>query len=411
MRVLQVHKFFYPHAGSETALLNTRAVLGARGHDVLDFGMDDPRNVPSTEADYFAPARDYNAGNRLRRVRDATLTIYSPVARRGLARLLDDQVTAPDVAHLHLISHQLTFSVLDELHARKIPTVMTLHDYKIACPAYTAYRDGRTCTDCVGRAGLPAVAHGCLKGSRAASAVATIEAALSQVRREWHKVDRFIAPSRFAGTLAVRAGISSDKVDVIPNFIPDSEISEYRRVSAAAVTGVDFFYAGRLEEVKGVRWLLEAFQRGDVPGRLVIAGAGGSLLEEVTRVATVCERVVFLGRLTRAEVLRRMAGARAVLVPSLWDENNPISLLEARAAGAPVIATTVGGLPEMVDSDDGFLIAPHDTEALKKAADSLLDDRVRSLMSRAGFRRLARDNSEDAHYQALMSSYTRAAGR
>lgn len=409
MIVLQVHKFFYPHAGSETAMLNTRTLLRTRGHTVLDFGMADPRNVPSREAQYFAPARDYNSGGALRRARDAALTIYSPAARRGLADLLDNQSSPPDIAHLHLISHQLTFAVLDELYARGIPTVMTLHDYKIACPAYTAFRDGRTCTSCIGKAGIPGVVHGCLKGSRGASAVAAIEAALSQVRREWHKVSRFIAPSGFAKEIAVRAGIPPHKVDVIPNFIPESEFRDASELAAGSLTRDEFFFAGRLEYVKGVQWLLEAFQRDDMPGRLVIAGAGGSLLEEVRGVSAKCDRVEFLGRLSRDEVLRRMATARAVLVPSLWDENNPISLLEARAAGAPVIATTVGGLSEMVDSRDGFLIRPGDTHALRRAVQSLLDDSVRASLSAVGRQRLARDNSEQAHLDALIGTYARAA--
>jgi glycosyltransferase involved in cell wall biosynthesis len=409
MNVVQIHKFFYPHAGSETVLFHTRKLLMDRGHEVHDFAMEHPRNVPSPDAWAFAPFRDYNDRERARRTRglDAIATVYSPAARRRLGRLLD--TITPDVAHLHLISHQLTFSVVDELRRRRIPIVMTLHDYKIACPAYVMYRDGQRCQDCIGGAVSNAVRHRCLKGSTAGSLIAAAEAKLAVARHSWDDVDVFVTPSAFAGQVAVNTGVPAARVVPIQNFLPDAEVT-----SAAPPNGEGtprFFIASRLEAVKGIRQLLEVFvnSAGEL-GTLVIAGAGGDLEGEVQDAAAASDAVEYLGRISRERVMSELRRSRAALVPSLWDENNPMSLLEARAAGIPVVATAVGGLSEMVeDGVDGFLVPPGDIQALRAAVAALAQSPELAMsFATAGLARFARVNSESVHYGQLMAAYALA---
>ena len=97
MRVLLINKYLYPRAGAETAYLHTRDLLKSRGHDVIDFAMDDPQNLPSEHASHFAPARSYGPdGHGMRRLRDAANAVYSLSARRALRRLL--VLERPDVA-------------------------------------------------------------------------------------------------------------------------------------------------------------------------------------------------------------------------------------------------------------------------------------------------------------------------
>lgn len=408
MRVLQIHKFFYPHAGSETVLLGTRELLSKHGHDVIDFGMKDPRNITSPYSEYFTKARSYTDTERskLDRGRDAVAAVYSFDARRQLRALL--QHTRPDVAHMHIVYHQLTLSVVDELVRWGIPSVLTLHDYKIACPAYTLFRDGKPCDKCT-RAPVENVArHKCIKGSRPASVLAAAEARLARVRGSYDKIDGYVAPSAFAGDVAHRAGIGRERIHLVPNFLGENEWADPVTTLADEPT---FFFAGRLEDVKGVRQLLRVFQGGGPElGSLVIAGAGGELEGMVSEAARAAENIQYCGRLTREEVRQQLRGSRALLLPSRWHENNPMSVLEARASGIPVIVSDMGGLPEMVEhTQDGFIVGSDDDEALAHAIKALAADRrAAEAMGRHGHETARTTNTPDAHYPRLMGAYDAA---
>jgi glycosyltransferase involved in cell wall biosynthesis len=405
MRVLHIHKFFFPNAGAETAMFHTRELLLEHGHEVIDFAMEHPRNVDSSYSHHFAPRRDYADGERplVNRTRDALASVYSLSARRRLHQLLDQ--VRPDLVHMHLVYHQLTLSVVDEVAARDLPSVMTLHDYKIGCPAYQLYRDERPCTLCLTGPVENVVRHRCLKGSLPASLLAATEARLARSRGTYAKIDAFVAPSRFAGDVAIATGIDADTVHVVPNFLPAEEIGEPVARLAAAPR---FFFAGRLETVKGVREILDAFATADPAlGTLVLAGAGGGLEGEVEAAAANSPNIEYLGRLPREEVFAQLRASRAILMPVRWHENNPMSLLEARAIGVPVICTALGGLPDMVDDGvDGFVIEPGDVGALREAIRRLAGDReLAERMGRTGNRRLLRDNTPAVHYGRLMGAY------
>jgi glycosyltransferase involved in cell wall biosynthesis len=411
MRILQIHKFFYPHAGSETALFHTRELLASKGHEVIDFAMEHPKNVSSPYGEFFAPRREYTDSSRSKilRGRDALSSVYSLAARTRLHRLLEQ--TKPDIAHMHIIYHQLTMSIVDELARAEVPMVMTLHDYKIGCPAYVLYRDGHPCHDCTTGAVYNVVRHKCIKGSRSASALAGVEAAFSHFTGKYNKIDAYVCPSAFVGSVATETGIPADRIHVIPNFLPDSEVGQ--PVSSLAESP-RFFFAGRLEEVKGVDDVLEAFREEDpAMGTLVIAGAGGGLEDKVKDAALQLTNVEYLGRLSREGVLQQLRQSRAAVLPSRWDENNPMSILEARTIGVPVIVSDRGGLPEMVtDSIDGKIVRAGDIQGLRDAIRDLAVDRLRAqAFGRAGYERFCRDNTASVHYEALMGAYDAARRR
>ncbi|HEX6791981.1 MAG TPA: glycosyltransferase, partial [Candidatus Krumholzibacteria bacterium] len=149
MIILQANKFFHERGGSERYLFALSRALASRGHEVLHFAMAHPDNAPSPQGRYFVPQRDYaSPAWRPASVRSVFEFIRSPQAARCLDRLLAER--RPDVAHLHNIYHQLTPSIIERLAARRIPVVMTLHDYKLVCPSYTMFARGAPCYRCRG---------------------------------------------------------------------------------------------------------------------------------------------------------------------------------------------------------------------------------------------------------------------
>jgi glycosyltransferase involved in cell wall biosynthesis len=229
------------------------------------------------------------------------------------------------------------------------------------------------------------------------------------LRQSYEKIDAYIAPSKFAGRVVEHTGIPADRVRVIRNFLPDREIGGSADSLRVADRGHGrFLFAGRLEAVKGVRELLDVYSdsTGEL-GRLVIAGAGGELEADVVAAAQRSSNIEYLGRLSRSDVRRELERSRAALVPSLWDENYPMSVLEARAARVPVVASDMGGLPEMVDHGvDGYTFRAGDPTGLRAALEALAQDQAQArAMGDAGFERLCRENSEASHYEQLLDAY------
>lgn len=394
--VLQVNKFLYPRAGAETVLLDTRRLLEARGHEVLDFAMADPRNVPSRTAEFFAKPRGYDQGrSSVGAATDALSTIYDWSARWQLRRLLSAH--RPDVAHLHNVYHQLSTSVVDELWAQKVPMVMTVHDYKPVCPSYVMFRDGAPCRRCVGGHPFHAIGGPCVKSSRAASAVAALEAQLVRARKTYDRVSVFVAPSHFMASVLESGGVGTGRIKVIRNFI--TAPSAPSKSSDAPYV----LFLGRLEDVKGVGVLLDAARL--VQDAIEIRVAGEGVL--ASSVAAAPRPVHYLGRLDRAAADQQLRGASAVVVPSLWEENCPMVVLEAQARGVPVVVSDRGGLPELVThGQDGWITPAGSSQALAAAIiDVARDPQSATRIGERGRTRAERDYDPDSHYEELMRAY------
>ena len=398
MRVLLANKFFFPGAGSETVFFQTRAVLHEHGHEVIDFATHDERNLPSPYASFFAPHRDYERS----RVRDAAASIYSLSARRALRRLIA-HAGPPDVAHLHNVYHQLSLSIVDELRRHRIPLVLTAHDYKPVCPSYSVFTEGAPCRRCVDGSVVNAIQHRCVRDSRSASAIAALEAAVGRVRRTYRHVDTFIAPSRFMAGMLERGGLGDD-IKVVPNFFEAAERSHADDGSRDSY----FLFVGRLDERKGIPVLLDAFQRYGGPARLRLIGSGP--LEPPVESLGPDSGVELLGTRSEAQVLEEMAGAAALVVPSSWDENCPMTVLEARSQRTPVICSDRGGLPELVSHGvDGLVFAGGSAQELANRLRTVTEQPSlgRELAER-GLERLRADHSKARYYEGLIDAYTSA---
>jgi glycosyltransferase involved in cell wall biosynthesis len=398
VRVLLANKFFFPGAGSETVFFQTRALLQETGHEVIDFATHDDRNLPSPYESFFAPHRGYDGA----RVRDAAASIYSIAARRALQRLIA-HTGPPDVAHLHNVYHQLSLSIVDELLARRIPTVLTVHDSKPVCPSYSIFTEGAPCRRCVDGSVVNAVKHRCIRGSRPASAIAASEGALNRARRTYRRLDTLIVPSRFMAGVLERGGLGA-RVKVVPNFF---EAPQEAPASERAARS-HFLFVGRLDERKGVPVLLDAFRRYDGPARLRLIGSGP--LEPEIRGLGPDSGIDLLGVQGEARVLEELAGALALIVPSTSEENCPMTVLEARSQRTPVVCSDRGGLPELVtDGVDGLLFPAGDANALAQRLDNVAGQpELAKELAERGLERLRSDHSKQRYYEGLLEAYTDA---
>lgn len=417
MRVLHVNKFVYRRGGAEGYMLDVAEIQRAAGMEVEFWGMHHPENLADLPlAATFAPHVELEPPpGGLATLGASGRMVWSPASSKGLARALDR--FRPDVVHFHNIYHQLSPSVLRPVRAAGIASVMTLHDYKLACPNYQLLSHGRVCERCVGGSTLNAVRERCKSDSLGASALLAVESGLHRLTNAYAPVDRFISPSHFLRRVMIRAGISPDRIVTLANVVSGVDAAPRAEDTSRRAGEARFVFAGRLSREKGVDVLIRAL--GEAPDgiRLDIAGDGPLRAELESLAAEVAPgRATFHGRLAKGEVEALVAKATAMVVPSRWHENQPMTILESFAAATPVVATTMGGMPELVrDGVEGRLVAPDDVAELARVLTELADDpaaaRLMGERAREGF---SAEFTPEAHLVGLGAVYDealRSAGR
>ena len=407
MRILQVNKFLYRRGGAEGYLLDLAEQQRAAGHEVEYFGMAHPDNLPMRYAAHFPTHVEFEPPPPDPRGRAELVgrMLWSRQAYRGIGAVIAD--FAPDVVHMHNIYHQLSPSMIRASVKAGVPVVMTLHDYKLACPTYQFLDQGVICTACVGGSLTSAVKRRCKDGSLAASTIAAVEVGAHRLLKSYDPVATFVCPSAFLRDQMVAAGLHPGKMVHLDNFT-DTQVP----VRDAAGSGV--LFAGRLSREKGVDVLIEAagVLATDVSGVLVdIVGDGperGELEHLAQRVALGAVR--FHGRVSAQDVRAHLRAARVSAVPSRWYENQPLSVLEAFASGVPVVGSALGGLTDLITpSVDGALVPAEDALALAAALRPYLADAELSLRQGAAARERALARHEPVAHAARIEEIYAAA--
>ena len=351
MRILLVNKFYYLRGGDCTAVFSTEQLLKSNGHEVAIFTMANPQNVRSEWEVYF-PAEVVFSFSDISRIMPAVRRIFHcPEVALKFNRLIE--AFRPDVVHLHNIHSYLSPMVAAIAHRKGIRVVWTLHDYKLICPTYSCLRKGAVCEACF-KNKLNVVRYKCMKHSLQASLLGFLEACYWNKKKLSRITDRFISPSVFLKTKMTEAGFDPRQIEVLPNFMPEK--------LACSTEKEDYYcYAGRLSEEKGVDTLLDMADR--FPYRLKVIG-GGPLLESF-REKYNHPQIEFLGQLPHDQLYSIVRKARLVVLPSVWYENNPFSIIEALCMGTPVCGANIGGIPELIEAGkNGYLFRPGDKSDL-----------------------------------------------
>jgi len=348
LRILVLHSRYQSGdlSGENRVVDDETTLLRDAGHDVTQFSPE-----PQT-------------GGMRDLLKTASSAVWSPGAVRRVAALL--RTHDCEVVHVHNLFPTLSPAVLRTARDAGASVVMTLHNYRLLCLPATLMRDGRPCEDCLGRAPWPGVVHACYRDDRLGSAVLATSLTAHRSLGSFDRVDRFAAVSEPVRATHIRGGLAPERIVVKPNFAPATA----RRTGS----GSGFLFLGRLVPEKGVRVLLDAWRRlpQERPELLVIGdGPDAGALR-----ADPVPGVRFLGELPAGDIAGLIAVARAVLVPSLWEEPAvPRVVLESYAAGVPVVASDRGALPDGVADDaSGFLVPAEDGGTWAERVGRLGDD-------------------------------------
>jgi glycosyltransferase involved in cell wall biosynthesis len=252
---------------------------------------------------------------------------------------------------------------------------MTAHDLKIACPAYKMLNSKGICEKCKHGNLLHLVKNRCIHDSLTVSTLVAIESAFHKLLSSYNNnLDVIVSPSHFFRDKFIDWGWDEKKLIYIPNFI-DSE-----RIVPNFNAGKYFLYFGRLAPEKGIHTLIKAACNAKVT--LIIAGTG-PYEKHLKALAANHDNITFVGYQSGNDLWKLIHNSRAVVLPSEWYENAPISALEAYAGGKPLIGANIGGIPEMLH--DGYTGIVFDSGNIDDLSDKLSllhnasDDKVSSL--------------------------------
>jgi glycosyltransferase involved in cell wall biosynthesis len=349
MRVLLVHNRYRSAmpSGENRVVDQESEELARAGHEIRRFEKH------SDEIEHWSAAQKALLPARV---------VWSRESHRELTATLRGY--RPDVVHVHNTFPLISASVLYACRDASVPVVATIHNYRLMCASGDLMRQGAVCHDCTRRLPVPGAVHGCYRGSRAATAPLVV--ATVAHRKAWRSlVSAYMFISAAQRDLHLALNLPPGRVFVRHNMIPYRDIQPAPRDPMVA-------YIGRLEQAKGVRLLMAAWDRylgsSHDPGlRLVIAGTG-SLDREVAAWAKRRPSVEMLGLIPPGQVQELTSRTRAVLVPSVWEEPFGLVVIEAMAAGTPPIAAGHGSFLELVTPGvDGVLFRPDDPDALARA--------------------------------------------
>ncbi len=369
LRIAVVHAHYRVRGGEDSVFDNECALLEQAGHSVLRFEKN------NTEIS------DAGVGARLRLLRD---TIWNPAAVREIREMID--TFHPDVVHCHNTFPTLSPAVFWACAEAGVPTVLTLHNYRVACLNGYFYDipNGKVCERCLGRAPLPGICRKCYRGSAAASAAVAarllVHRAIGTYR---NKISAYITLTERSKALFIRAGIPERKLFVKANLIPSFPEPKGAKIAIPGLpAGAPFFlFAGRFSPEKNPMLALEAwlrlFDRPDTPrgAFLVMAGDGPLRADLAARAAASphAASVLFPGFLQPDALHALMHEALALVFPSALYENFPLSAVEANRCGLPVLMSDIVCVaPELVASKAGCTFPNGNVDALTRAMAQIL---------------------------------------
>jgi len=408
MRVLVCSNRYFISGGPERYMFSIMKILEDKGHTVVPFAMDYARNEPTPYSKYFVShpvdRKFVYFGDipltRKQKIRLFLKTLYNHEARIKVQQAIKSQKI--DLVYALQIGNYLSPGCIVGAYGMGVPIVERQSDFHLLCPSYHFLRDGQPCEEC--KYGLyHAIKYRCMKGSLAVSGARVLGMYVEKLLRLADKIQIIVTPTKFMGEKLIEFGYPSEKIVHIPTFIDAKAIvPQYEK-------GEYLLYTGNLNPQKGVRFLVEAMRyHADV--HLKIAGKssenGEKEIKEIVARHSL-KNVELVGFKTGRELEVLYQGAIALIMPSIWYENMPNSVLEAMAYGKPVIASNIGSMPEVIeDGKNGFLVKPGNSDELAKVIEKILSDRNAAVaMGKTSRSKVLESHSIENHYSRLHSVF------
>lgn len=347
-RVLIVHNYYQIPGGEDTVVKNERKLLEDHGHEVFLYTRH------NSELKTFS---------KLQKLLLPFSTVFNFRTYRKVKAVIRKEHI--DIVHVHNTLNLVSPSVYYAAFCCHVPVVQTIHNFRLLCPGATFFRDGRTCEDCVSHGLHCAVKHKCYRGSRVQTLACVLSTQIHRLFRTYERLNYICLTEFNKEKLLQLKQIKKEKVFVKPNFVEEAkEIIPYEERKNR------FVYVGRLEEIKGINVLLNAWKLlGEDAPELFLCGKGP--LEEWCR-AFIAEnhliKVQQLGFVPNEEVRKIIGESKGLILPTQVYEGFPMTIAEAYACGTPVIGSDLGNTGSLIEEGkSGWKFAYKSPEGLAEA--------------------------------------------
>lgn len=385
-KVLIVHNYYQIPGGEDTVVANEKKLLEAHGHEVILYTRDNS---------------ELKNMNMWKRLLLPFTTIYNPKTAKDVKRIIREYHI--DIVHVHNTLNLISPSVYYAARACGIPIVQTIHNFRALCPGATFYRDGHICEDCIKYSLRCAIQHSCYRGSKLQTLACVINTKIHRMTGIYGKInyicltefnkEKLLSLNKSLGKELIKA----DRIFIKPNFTFDSSEQLGR-------TGKYYLFVGRLEKIKGIDLLLEAFSK--IPGvELHIAGSGKEKYENAYR---NCHNITFLGQLDKKDLSEEYKGAKALIVTAQTYEGFPMTLVESFGYGLPIIVGNMGNSGGLVDENITGIHYQYDDAAALIMAVHRYENIDNTEMRKNAFKKFTESYTAEANYDQLLKIYKEA---
>ena len=369
MKIIFISNFYYPFIGGAEEVCRMEAErMSKKGHSVSVITTSPFRyrnrmkieKVSGVKIYRIAPSdlkfKKIRYGSRSKKVQrfitgslNYLLGLYNPFTASIVRQILKKE--RPNIIHIHNFMGIFSLSILNVLQELKLPVVLTAHDYSLICPKSTIF--------CY--SGLP-----CEVPKTACKAIRKLQRYLIA-----EKISMLISPSKFLADQLTKTVFKDVKVIVIPNPSEYTEVKFKKEYDTYSV-----LYIGRLEWYKGIYVLIKAFKQLNYKNMKMIIVGRGAEEKNIKKISDSHSRIAYYGFVSAIKKRELLQKANITVIPSLWCEPFPIVTLESFRSKTPVIASNIGGLPEIViDGYNGRLFEPGSLKELKSILIELIKDK------------------------------------
>lgn len=380
MKIILSNYRYFMSGGPEKYLFSVKEELGKAGHNVFPFSVNCPMNEATRWSEYFVSPisngnSDYFADYKKdikTAVRILERNIYSYEVYKKAKKYA--AVTSAELAYSLHFMNKLSPALIDGFKAAGLPLVVRLSDFGLICPQQSLFCQGSICNDCLKYGLYSCVKKKCVHNSYMGSIIKALTLKIHYTKKTFDKIDAFICPSQFLKDKFIEAGFDGSKFFHVPSFIQSNELETGMQETQYE----DYIlYTGRVTREKGVEVLLKAWKRiKEKKVKLIVIGNTGESEYAQKIFHKYGDIAEFHDFMPFKQLKIIIQNALLIVVPSIWYENMPNTIIEAFFYQKPVIASNIGSIPEMIENDvNGRLFSPGDHEQLSEQIKEAIDNK------------------------------------
>lgn len=385
--ILIVHNYYQIPGGEDTVVANEKEMLEEHGHNVVLYSRN------NSELKEMAT---------LQKLMLPFTTVFNPRTYRDIKKLIKTEQI--DIVHVHNTLNLVSPAVYYAARAMRVPVVQTIHNFRLLCPGATFYRDGHLCEDCVSKGLTCAVKHSCYRNSKLQTLACVISTKVHRTTGIYGKINYICLTEFNKKKLLQLKQIKADRVFVKPNFVeaPTDEIIPYEKREN------QFIFAGRLDKLKGIEILFEAWkQMRKTASKLIVCGTGP--MAEWCREFLVdypdCN-IEMKGFVHNKENKKLIANSLALILPTQCYEGFPMTIVEAYSVGTPVICSDLGNAGSLIDDGANGVKFQYDSANSLIQAIKRFEQLPRERLGENAYMKYRKNYAQDSNYEMLNKIYS-----